>query len=258
MTPSDPTTLEPLEKAPLVEVAAGIHFDTFADLEPVARVLYAQESVGRFPVRVVQPAIQEQAPVLPSRVGPMRTWLVSADAATLLQVQDDRMLLNWRAVGPAYPRFSAAGGVMGRALEEFAELTDFCQRVFDRAPSPRFVEVLKVDHLLEGTYWQGDDDLMSMLPGLGAMCVGSPFERPTGLLLRLHRGDDGESSVRLNLQLDRTAGGARMLRIETVATSPTDGPAIEAALADANRKANEVFSWLIPKPQRARFQGEDA
>lgn len=121
---------------PVVELAIGIEFLPLPSLSTVPLVELRPLWSGAYPY------VEEQ-PVLPSRntgkaqipgfnlelvtgVPPIRLWLLNDNRSELLQVQNDRLVINWRAnygsVYPHYrqlePRFVENWAILGRAVAE--------------------------------------------------------------------------------------------------------------------------------------------
>lgn len=256
MTNSSSSPLEKLTNPPLAEVAAAFYFEDIVDLEPVARSLFWSRVADRYPNRELRHAIEESRPILRSSPGPARTWLVSDSGEMLLQIQHDRMILNWRSMGVEYPRFSSPqDGVRDSALAEFESLSAFSEEVLGVRPAPSRVEVLKVDHLHEQTHWRDDEDLLEMVPALRGLAAASPFVTFGDAGLRLGQSSDSER-LRLNVDMVHPPA-ARILKIETVCSlSVGAGMTPRQGLDMANRRVNGLFEWLIPRHQRdIRFQG---
>lgn len=123
-----PAGLPSFEDPPVAEAVIGVEFEALGEFGAVALVGLADRWARDYPV-------SREMPGLPPSVGaggapliqfglmsggiPIRLWLVSRDEQSLVQIQNDRLVLNWRAVGTGaqYPRY--------RALrEEFAKRWD--------------------------------------------------------------------------------------------------------------------------------------
>lgn len=108
-------------RPPVVEVAVGVNFLQLPGLTALPLVDLARTWESRFPIRQEQPALP---PVFTAsgaagfQLGPppMRLWLTTSDGSVLLQIQRDRLLLNWRKLdgAPDYPRYQ-------RLRDEFSE-----------------------------------------------------------------------------------------------------------------------------------------
>lgn len=106
------------DRPPVVEVAVGVHFLQLPGLSTVELVRLA-DAIWRdkYPLTAEQPILP---PFSPSTHGgpifafevqggspPIRLWSLTEDRAWLVQLQHDRLLLNWRklAEGDPYPRY---------------------------------------------------------------------------------------------------------------------------------------------------------
>src|ERR1700730_13007304 len=116
---NDEVPLPRFRKPPVSEVAVGVQFP--AVLNPVHLGLYYQRVKAHFPKVQVQPPIPPSfetfggGPLMAfsiqvQTVWPQaRMWCRSEDDNSLIQLQSDRLLINWREGlrGNAYPHFDA-------------------------------------------------------------------------------------------------------------------------------------------------------
>ena len=127
-TSSGSGTLPDFAHPPVVEVALGVEF---------APLGFGAIDLGdlRDRWRADYPEVQEQGPLPPSTdeeagavpvisFGPPpmnRHWFLSTDRTRLLQVQQDRLVLNWRraAGDDGYPRYPTLRDMFRQHLEEF-------------------------------------------------------------------------------------------------------------------------------------------
>lgn len=126
---NDEVLLPRFRKPPVSEVALGVQFPSI--LNPVHLGLYYQKVKARFP------KIEMHSPVLPvfetfgtsgafgtqfafTQALQPRMWFVSDDEHFLIQIQSDRLLVNWRsgAQHAPYPHFDAVQAVFTEALDE--------------------------------------------------------------------------------------------------------------------------------------------
>jgi uncharacterized protein (TIGR04255 family) len=125
--------LPSFEHPPVIEVAVGVHFLQLPGLNTVALVRLADIWRERFPKIQEQPALPPAAPggnqLFMFQVGnsppPQRFWLLSETESLLVQIQHDRLLLNWRKVkdDDPYPRY-------GQLRQDFSERwSDFVRYV---------------------------------------------------------------------------------------------------------------------------------
>ncbi|MGD9620706.1 MAG: TIGR04255 family protein [Mycolicibacterium sp.] len=159
---------------PVIEVAVGIHFLQLPGLDTVALVRLADKWRERFP------KVQEHVALPPlglasfmfqvgNSVPPIRLWALTADESLLIQVQHDRLLINWRKQeGDApYPRYDVLRSELSTIWSDFerhvegadfgvlrpsaAEVTFFNRIALSSAAEvPRVVRALSPDFLLDG------------------------------------------------------------------------------------------------------------
>lgn len=126
--------LPDFESPPVIEVACGVQFRPIAGLRGMALAPLYNKWRERFPI------VEEQPPLPPlveasATGGPMvqvflgnspdvRRWFIDESGRDLVQLQQDRLIVNWREGEPrgAYPRFST---VRGNLTSRLSDLSDF-------------------------------------------------------------------------------------------------------------------------------------
>ena len=251
------SVLPPLDRPPIFEVACGVEFDPIRDIDPVLLGGFWREVRGEYPLRETHneiPRLNMGFELVLGDNRPLRTWFVSANGEFVVQIQRDRFFLNWRTIGEdgRYPRFSSSSeGVLPRSVELFDKLSAFLTGAIGAAPHPRRVEVLKVDLLIEGRDWSGDDDLMTMMPILRQFCGFGPFQKPTQAF-RLVEDLDG-AGVELALETLPITPTQRHLRLTTTVRAEIAlGESFASAATRAGKVANEVFGAVISKDECAK------
>jgi uncharacterized protein (TIGR04255 family) len=130
---NDEVPLPRFRKPPVSEVVLGVQFPSV--LGPAHLGLYYEKVKSRFPkFQVHQPVASVietfGAGALPSlqfnvsAAMQPRMWFLSEDDNFLIQLQSDRLLVNWRS-GPqraSYPHFEAVRAVFTNALDELEAL----------------------------------------------------------------------------------------------------------------------------------------
>jgi uncharacterized protein (TIGR04255 family) len=130
--PRDPAQLPDFEDPPVVEVALGVQFRPIPGLRPVEIAGLREQWRAEYPVVLDQPPLApaiEQAtsgahttqlvfgPALQTRL-----WFLSEDQSSLVQVQHDRLTVNWRKLdGIPYPRYPAVREKFGRSFNDVQE-----------------------------------------------------------------------------------------------------------------------------------------
>lgn len=122
-------------RPPLVEVALGVQFRALPRLRPIELASLREQWINDYPV------VQEQPPLAPTVesagvaqpqvqlvIGPStqtRLWFLRKDGAELVQIQNDRLTVNWRKADAAeqYPRYQAVRDVFRRRYDDLTAFT---------------------------------------------------------------------------------------------------------------------------------------
>lgn len=136
---------------PLVEVVLGV------TLRPLPNLDFAALADLRTRWRDEYPLVQEQPPLPPDPVAndagppvtvqvgapPTRLWFLSRDKQRLLQVQHDRLIMNWRAGegGNPYPRYRSLRASFETRMEDFISFLNERDVAAGGAVRPLAVEV---------------------------------------------------------------------------------------------------------------------
>ncbi len=221
-----------LLRPPVIEKAMGIEFSSIPRwAAPHLGLLWA-ELKADYPDFEMQPPLPSQVEQLGDKAIPtpgisvefgdpfrFRTWFVSADRSRLLQVQDNRLIFNWRKLKAAdpYPHYRDFKPLFCQEWERFE---GFVAGQGLSALKPIQCELTYVNHVARGSGWSDYEDLGKVLrPWQGISSGSLKTEAVTWnarLLLpdgigRLHvalqpvmRISDGTEALQLNL----TARGA--------------------------------------------------
>jgi uncharacterized protein (TIGR04255 family) len=126
--------LPEFDKPPVVEVAVGVQFLPVLGMQGLAlaplRDLWREDYPKLQDQPPLVPAIEGSPPLLPQlqlRMVPMptiRQWFLSEDETELVQLQTDRLLVNWRSVedSSTYPRY---GHMRSTFAQRFGDLVAF-------------------------------------------------------------------------------------------------------------------------------------
>ncbi len=145
-------TLPDYARPPLVEVALGVMFRPLAALNFAGLADLRARWSGDYPVTQQQPPLPPSSTngqgafpmVVEVGAPPIRVWLLNEAQDRLVQVQQDRLVANWRATDGTgeYPRY----GTLRREFE--ARWDDFQQFLVERVPGgvrPLTVEVTYIN-----------------------------------------------------------------------------------------------------------------
>jgi uncharacterized protein (TIGR04255 family) len=144
-------------KPPVVEVACGVHFVTPTPIKTVHIGLFHRLVVDDFPsfedaapiqslieLPLGQPQAQEfeVLPIPPLR----RCWLLSADGKSLLQLQGDRIIFNWKKIETEdqYPSYES---VIQKFEAYFSKFLKFLDEEGIGVPAYKQFELIYVNHI---------------------------------------------------------------------------------------------------------------
>jgi len=113
-----PADLPEFDRPPVVEVAIGVQFEAIKSFRQAHVGLFWNQIRTDYPTTQDQPRLEMPIEALdPGLAWPSlkielidsppvhRAWFASLDESLLVQVQDDRLIHNWRHRGGGYPRF---------------------------------------------------------------------------------------------------------------------------------------------------------
>jgi uncharacterized protein (TIGR04255 family) len=237
--------LPKFRRPPLIEVVHGVQF---------RRLPMTIVHLGQFYPRVEDryPRVQTVAPLPPTRevMGgdpePMqfalqfvqtdtlpRTWFVSNDDTMLIQLQSDRLLLNWRRGSGEieYPHFEKVSSEFRRI---FGELQSFAAQFKLGAIEPNQCEMTYINHLLPRQ--SGAAALPTDVFRIWTGAVGPEWDLPLDALAFnaryvLHRYN--EACGRLSVSLSSVVGPGhdRAMQLDLTARGTPETPSVEGVLA---------------------------
>ena len=130
-----------------------------------------------------------------------RSWFISEDDAMLIQLQPDRLLLNWRrgSANAEYPHFEAVADEFSRIYRLFSE---FCSTEGLGSIEPTRCEMTYVNHLLDGPNaeqpWRPEEWLRLWSGAPGPEWPRHPDDVSLNLQYRLHP-DDGSLPAHMTI-----------------------------------------------------------
>lgn len=201
-------------------------FPTMSDADPI------------FPQREVFGTERTQPPQpLRVRLGGVptaRLQMTTTDQSRMVQVQNGRLVYNWRRTGKGgYPRWTAVKPDLIGYWEDFQA---FVAESKLPAAVPNQWEVVYVNHLLKGRDWASPEDWADLVPGVlgrSERLVGGNLE---ALAANWHIGLHGDGG-RLHIELfhalavsnsDPEAEPMELLTLQLTSRGPISGEGIEA------------------------------
>jgi uncharacterized protein (TIGR04255 family) len=145
------------ERPPVVEVVLGLEFQPVANLGAIGLGQLAERWKGRYPVSQELPPLPSSPPIgMPGEfpgvfvsVGApaIRLWVMSTDRSQLIQIQRDRLILNWRHSGSElpYPHYDA---LRAEFVDAYNDLRIFLAERGLGAIQPTSVEVSYVNEVV--------------------------------------------------------------------------------------------------------------
>ncbi|MGI9119664.1 MAG: TIGR04255 family protein [Acidimicrobiales bacterium] len=251
---------------PVVEVALGVQFRPLLSLRPIELAALRERWRGRYPL------VQEQPPLPPTIespsgvpavqfiIGPaLQTRLCFLDDAQveLIQLQHDRLTVNWRQVGPdaEYPRYPYVRGVFE---ERFSDLRSYVEENQLGSLDVTQVEMIYVNAIEMEDDQLGylDQVLRNWLPPIEHH-LGDPEQARAALVFPVPQV--GRPPVRMYVAADpaqRPDGRPAVFLTLTVRGAPTDERS-EAALRFMDHAHEHVvrsFAELTPQAMHERWE----
>lgn len=243
------------DRPPLVEVALGVEFSPVPGFGAVALVRFADRLHDRYPVVQEYPPLPPNPPIgVDDQIGgglvvnmgapSIRLWLLSREQDQLVQVQRDRLILNWRlgTSSSSYPRYRDA--LRPAFAREYQGLLSFLMDVGLPTSGPVGVEVTYVN-VVSGSIDESSDIgaiLRSQRPSAGRL--GAPG---TTRLQQQWKwtGHDGAASI-LRIDAEQPAGGGPAIAMNLTARSALGRNAgVDDVLGSLDLCHDEVVSAFV-------------
>jgi len=157
-------------RPPVVEVAISVHFDELGGFKPLHFGLLWERLRDRYPKTEFYPAVGPTIELFDTKGAPNvafrfdtnlpvgRCWYLNESGTELLQVQPDRVTLNWRKLDKDidYPHYN---NLKVRFQRELALVLAFFEEHSLGTFQPLQCELTYVNHLLQGDGWDSPKDL---------------------------------------------------------------------------------------------------
>lgn len=268
--PTRPDHLPDFSDPPLREVAVGVHFEPLRGLRQAHFGLFWERVRASFPSTEDRDALPQHFESLDDEAVPQpafqfvvsdspplhRAWFISSDRTSLIQLQADRLIHNWRHQGGAYPHFEPLLASFAEAYGHFSEVVD---KIGLPGPARTYAEVTYVNWIEAASL---DGVLRDYMP-IAASAVGvGPTPDREQLSLRYPVSLDGAAVGRLYVEATPV--------VQTGATGPTRGYHLvltfrapsrtgdtlepDLALLELGRETIvEVFTALTPEPHHEQW-----
>lgn len=266
-TPTPDAALPEFDAPPVVEVALGIQFRPVFGLRPIELGGLRETWRAEYPLAQEQPPLppQVEAPTagplqVQFVVGPglqTRVWFLNEPQTELVQLQHDRLTVNWRQAVPdaPYPRYPHVREVFQR---RFADLRDFVDDRHLGSLSVIQAEVTYINAIEpnEGQLGRLGGALSNWQPPTSHH-LGEPEQARAAMVFPVH--DAGRPPVRMYVAVDpaqRPDGRPVLFLTITVRGAPA-GDDLNAALRFMDQARNHVvrsFTELTPETMHTQWE----
>ncbi len=238
--------LPDFERPPLTEVALGVVFEP-VEIGAVGLAELSQRWRDEFPnvqehtalPPLFQPA--QPGPGLVVEVGhpPLRLWMLTEAADRLVQVQRDRLVVNWRRISDGeYPRYHALRALLDRKV---ADLWSFFHERTVAIPLPAAVEATYVNTIDAA----GFAEFLAGTPPFPER-LGQPTEASVSVVFDTPGGVQPPQRVALFSSRDRSVEGRYVLRV-SVLGQLTAWDEWERSMSAAHEQAVRTFAEVTTR-----------
>jgi len=189
-------SLPDYDNPPVVETAIGVEFASLEKWEVPYFGLFWQHIQAAYPHFEVKPPVvtevekpqvefgHSQISLLEVSKPLVRCWFLNEARTELIQVQNDRLIHNWRKVsgGEPYPHYDNIRPAFERDWEQFCE---FLSLHGLGMPDVRQCEVTYVNHIDRGEGWDTFADLPGVFPSWAGATPENFLPVPESILLNV-------------------------------------------------------------------------
>ena len=266
-SPSTESALHPdYDGPPLVEVVLGVQFRALPRLRPIEMASLREQWISDYPV------VQEQPPLPPALesvglvkpqvqlvIGPStqtRLWFLGKGGAELVQLQNDRLTVNWRRGDSSepYPRYEAVRDVFRHRYDDLAAFTAD-RRLGTLEPTQVEVNYVNAEEVPEDALGHLELVLRGWPSGRGHH-LGSARQARAALVYEVK--DLGRPPVRLYVEANPARGprgGPAILFTFTIRGGPAE-PALASVLDFMDGAHDHIvrsFAELTPTSAQQRW-----
>lgn len=153
MKKSGSQSLPDYKYPPIIEVVAGISFDTIKNFGGQHLGLFYQKVRDEFPLCEQAPRLEFNPQNLDMATYLPRMWFVNKDQNMLIQLQDDKLYYNWRKIQKeeTYPRYET---IIEAFKTNLSLLQDFLEEEELGPVNPKKCELTYINHIPKKEGWE--------------------------------------------------------------------------------------------------------
>lgn len=195
---------QPLPKLQITHL--GLYWALVRELFPTTQMHGPVEpAFESFDQQTASPGLSVRISLAPTQFP--RVWLVSSDGTELLQIQQDRFILNWRKVRPTdvYPRYEH---IRERFETHFRGYQEFLlkEKVIGAPLESNQVEVTYLNQIQSGRVWTNHSELHKVLRVYQPIATNNVLGDPESVFFRsvtpLLFADDSKPTARMHVEVN--------------------------------------------------------
>ncbi len=248
-------------RPPVNEVVLGVQSNKLTLTTPLLGLFWAsvRESYPDFQVQPALDPVVERFGETPQTVGPVpglrlleqpetpRCWFLEKPGNRLIQVQQDRLIYNWRRVvdSDQYPHYAQVKDAFAREYERLSQFVKTEERAGQLEPN--WCETTYINHLLPDPGRWAPGELEKLFTVFGPRPDGGflpPAEQGQFAFTFLIPDSAGEPLGRLHVSLARAIrqkDSAHLLVFELTARGRPDGEGLDGVL----RFMDRAHEWIV-------------
>ena len=245
------------KRPPVVEVAISVHFDELGGFQPVHFGMLYDRLKDRYPKTEYHPPVGPTIELFDTKGAPNvafrfdtslpvgRCWYLNEAGTELLQVQPDRVTLNWRKLDTdaAYPHYDA---LKVRFERELGLVLGFFEELGLGTFQPLQCELTYVNHIIQGDGWNAASDIgqvVSLWSGAATEDFLPPAE-DVRFACQFRMDDQGVPRGRLHVELQsalRAIDRRKLLALHMVARGAPLSGNVDGVLGFAD----QAHTWIV-------------
>jgi uncharacterized protein (TIGR04255 family) len=256
-----PAHLADYDNPPIREAALGVEFTRLPGLRQAHLGLYWERVRSDYPIAEDYPALPptQDSPVpimmpafqlnLGGTIPPQRAIFASIEKDRLIQVQQDRFIINWRGPGETYPRFDA---LRERFQTLWLGFSEFVTEEGIGLVLPSRVEIAYVNHIMKDSpaeFLNFAEQFGVSAPGVGPK--PSDVKVTLRYTINVGEGQKGSLQVAVNRPVltpfapsQLTGGWVLTLIFRAPIPNPTDSEAVYPLLDRGREVIDQTFEDL--------------